>query len=74
MVDKEGRVWIWLVSWEKEVRIWGLNPLLAWLPSGKEKVWQRQPLGGEPELAMGELFLERCRPISASEITLAFLR
>lgn len=32
----------------EKVRIWGLDFLPAWLPSGK----QRQPLGGEPALAI----------------------
>lgn len=55
LVGEEGRAQILLFAREKEVRIWGLNPLPAWLPSGKERVWQRQPLGGEPELATGAL-------------------
>lgn len=55
MVGEEGRAQILLLSREKEVRIFGLNPLPAWLPSGKERVWQRQPLGGEPELATGAI-------------------
>ena len=48
----EGRWQTLLLLFRKnEVRSWGLNHLAAWLPSGEQKVWQRQPLGGEPELA-----------------------